>query len=158
MRKFEKISFKQFKNDIGDNEELYNNYSLPERKTKNAGGYDIASLMEFDLKPGDSIVVPTGVKYISEPDEILMIVIRSSLGFKQGIKLANQVGIVDADYYNNESNEGHIFLKLENTGKNTFSVKIGDRIAQGIFIKYLIADEEEILEERKGGIGSTDGK
>jgi dUTP pyrophosphatase len=73
--------------------------------------------------------------------------------------MANQVGIVDADYYNNESNEGHIFVKLENTGDKVFPIKIGDRVAQGIFIKYFtVTDEEDVTEERRGGFGSTGGK
>lgn len=156
MRKFEKISLEQFKKDIGNNKDLYNNYKLPIRKTKSSGGYDLFSLLDYELKPKESIVIPTGVKCLMQADEILMIVIRSSLGFKHGIKLANQVGIIDADYYNNEDNEGHIFIKIENTSDKIFSVKIGDAIAQGLFIKYgVVANEEEIKEERKGGIGST---
>lgn len=156
MRKFEKISLEQFKKDIGNNKDLYNNYKLPIRKTKSSGGYDLFSLLDYELKPKESIVIPTGVKCLMQADEILMIVIRSSLGFKHGIKLANQVGIIDADYYNNEDNEGHIFIKIENTSDKIFSVKIGDAIAQGLFIKYgVVTNEEEIKEERKGGIGST---
>ncbi len=156
MRKFEKISFKQFVKDIGENKELYENYSLPRRKTKNAGGYDIFSLIDYKLEPNKSVVIPTGMKYRSPEDEIFMVVIRSSLGFKHGIKLSNQVGIIDADYYNNENNEGHVLVKLENQSDKTFDIKIGDAIAQGIFIKYYtVDDEEEIIEERKGGIGST---
>ena len=159
MRKFEKVSFKQFKKDIVDDRELYDNYSLPMRKTKYSGGYDINSLINHELLPGESIVVPTGVKSTFKDDEILMVVIRSSLGFKYGIKLANQVGIIDADYYNNEDNEGHILVKLENTGKQMFKINIGDRIAQGIFVKYgIVNDEEEIENTRKGGIGSTSEK
>ncbi|MDD2208164.1 MAG: deoxyuridine 5'-triphosphate nucleotidohydrolase [Bacilli bacterium] len=156
MRKFEKISLKQFKKDIGNNQDLYNNYKLPIRKTKSSGGYDLFSLLDYELKPKDSIIIPTGVKCSMQADEILMIVIRSSLGFKHGIKLANQVGIIDADYYNNEDNDGHIFIKIENTSDKMFSIKVGDAIAQGLFIKYgVVANEEEIKEERKGGIGST---
>ena len=158
MRKFEKISFEQFKKDVADDLELYDSYLLPKRKTKKAGGYDIMSLINHELLPGESVIIPTGMKYISPDDEIFMIVIRSSLGFKYGIKMANQVGIIDADYYNNEGNEGHVLIKLENTGKEPLPIKIGDRIAQGIFIKYgVIDDEEEINEERKGGLGSTGG-
>ncbi len=156
MRKFEKISFNQFKKDVKDDKELYNIFSLPKRKTKYSGGYDIMALIEYELLPGESKVIPTGLKSIFPDDEFLMIVIRSSLGFKYGIKLANQVGIIDADYYNNEDNEGHILIKLENTGKDVFKINIGDRIAQGIFLKYnIIDDEEEIKNKRKGGIGSS---
>lgn len=156
MRKFEKISFKQFKKDIEDNKELYDNYSLPMRKTKKSGGYDIASLIDYELLPGESVIIPTGVKYLSPSDEVFIILIRSSLGFKHGIKLANQVGLIDADYYNNDDNEGHILLKLENTSKEAFKINKHDRVAQGIFLKYQTVDnEEEIKEERTGGIGSS---
>ncbi|MDD2409096.1 MAG: dUTP diphosphatase [Bacilli bacterium] len=156
MRKFEKISYKQFKKDIKDDKELYNSFFLPQRKTKYSAGYDIVSLIENELLPGDSIVIPTGFKCIFPEDEFLMIVIRCSLGIKYGIKLANQAGIIDADYYNNVDNEGHILVKLENTSKEPFKINIGDRIAQGIFIKYNIVDnEEEIKDIRKGGFGST---
>ncbi len=159
MRKFEKISFEQFKKDVSDDIKLYQSYLLPRRKTKNSGGYDIFSLIDYQLESGKSVIIPTGIKYISPPDEVFMILIRSSLGFKYGIKLANQVGLIDADYYNNETNEGHILLKLENTSKETFIIKQGDAIAQGVFIKYNIVDnEEEINTERTGGIGSTTGK
>lgn len=159
MRKFEKINFEQFKKDIEDNLELYNSFELPKRKTKNSGGYDIFSLIDYELKPKESVIVKTGVKSIFPDDEILMLVIRSSLGFKYGIRLVNQVGIVDSDYYSNESNDGHILVKLENRSEETFNIKKGDAIAQGIFIKYgIVDDEEEINEERKGGIGSTTGK
>ncbi len=156
MRKFEKISFEQFKKDISDDLELYNNYSLPRRKTKKAGAYDLNSLINYELLPGETVLIPTGIKYISPDDEIFLIVIRSSLGFKYGIKMRNQVGIIDADYYNNPQNEGHVLLKIENSSNEIFKINIGDAIAQGIFMKYYTVDnEEEITEERQGGIGST---
>lgn len=158
MRCFGKISFKEFKKTISNDEKLYNNYELPKRKTKNSAGYDIVSLIKYDLNPGESVLIPTGIKCRFPFNEVLIIVIRSSLGFKNGIKLVNQVGVIDSDYYNNEDNEGHIFVKIENTGKEVFKLNIGDRIAQGIFLKYNVIDnEEEIDTKRKGGIGSTNG-
>lgn len=158
MRKFEKISFKQFKKDVVDNKELYDNYLLPHRKTKSSGGYDILSLMNYELASGGSVVIPTGMKCLLPDDEILVIIIRSSLGFKHGIKLSNQVGVIDSDYYNNNDNEGHIFIKIENNSDNVFVLKNGDAVAQGIFLKYGTVDsEEEIKQTRKGGIGSTTG-
>lgn len=158
MRKFEKISFEQFKIDINSSRELYESYTLPKRKTRNSGGYDLCSLINYILPPGKSVVIPTGVKYISPTDEVLFIILRSSLGFKFGLKLANQVGVIDSDYYNNSDNEGHIFIKLENTSEKDFDIKIGAAVAQGVFIKYGVVDEEEeIMEIRKGGLGSTTG-
>ena len=92
-------------------------------------------------------------------DEVFNLYSRSSLGYKYDVCLVNSVGVIDADYYNNEDNEGHFKLKLINHGSKDFEVKFGDRIAQGIFMKYLtVDDEEEIKNKRKGGIGSTNKK
>ncbi len=156
MRKFEKVSLEEFKKSIGDNEELYNSYELPKRKTKHSAGYDFASLIEKNLEPGESVLIPTGVKCALNEDDVLLIVVRSSLGFKHNIRLVNQVGVIDADYYNNESNEGHIFIKLKNEGDHDYKIEVGSAIAQGIIVKYgAVDDEEEIQSERTGGIGST---
>jgi dUTP pyrophosphatase len=66
------------------------------------------------------------------------------------------VGIVDADYYDNDSNEGEIFFQLLNFGVKDVVIKKGERIGQGIFIPYLLADnDEQPTSERKGGFGST---
>lgn len=157
MRKFEKISYEQFKKDITDNEELYNSYELPKRKTKYSAGYDFISLIEKNLTPGESVLIPTGVKCSLNENDVLLIVVRSSLGFKHNIRLVNQVGVIDADYYNNESNEGHILIKLKNEGDHDYKIEIGSAIAQGLIINYNIIDnEEEINTVRTGGTGSTD--
>ena len=71
-----------------------------------------------------------------------MIVVRSSMGFKYNIRLVNQVGIIDFDYYNNQNNEGHIFIKIQNEGTETVKFKAGEAIAQGIFLKYLITKSD----------------
>ena len=155
-RYFEKISFQQFKNDIEDNKELYDEYSLPRRSTKYSAGYDFFSLYNFVLKPGEIKKIPTGVKVNMNTDEMMMLVVRSSMGFKYNIRMCNQIGIFESDYYNNPSNEGHAWLKLQNEGEEDFVVKKGDAICQGIFTKFLtVTNEEEIENERTGGIGST---
>ena len=156
MRKFEKISFEQFKKDICDDEKLYNNYTLPIRKTKYSAGYDFNSLIEKNLAPGESVLIPTGIKCSLNENDVLLIVVRSSLGFKHNIRVVNQVGVIDADYYNNESNEGHIFIKLQNEGDHDYLIERGSAIAQGIIINYEhVDDEEEITTTRSGGTGST---
>ena len=89
-------------------------------------------------------------------DEVLYLYSRSSMGYKYDVTLSNSVGVIDSDFYNNKDNEGHFKVKLINHGNKDFEVKIGDRIAQGVFMKYLtVDDEEEIINERIGGIGST---
>ena len=153
MRKFEKVSREVFERDIplGNYEELI----LPKRSTRRSAGYDFVSPISFVLKEGESIVIPTGIKVIMEEDEYLAIYIRSSLGFKYNLRMCNQVGIIDSDYYNNEENEGHIFVKIKNEGDKEVSINKGDRIVQGIFMKYLLTDDDMATGMRLGGIGST---
>ena len=156
MRKFEKISFKQFKKDIIDSKESYNSYNLPVRHTNCSAGYDFESILSFELQPGEIKKIPTGIKVQMNQDEMLMIVVRSSTGFKYNVRMCNQVGIIESDYYNNSSNEGHMWIALQNEGSEVFKVESGDRIAQGIFVKFLTVDEEEKIDnERNGGLGST---
>ena len=98
----------------------------------------------------------TGLKVAMNSDEVLYIYSRSSQGYKYNVCLINSVGVIDSDFYNNPDNEGHFSIKLVNLGENDFEVKIGDKIGQGVFMKYLtVDDEEEIKGKRKGGIGST---
>ena len=124
-------------------------FPMPARKTRTSAGYDICV-------PQD-VALPTGVKAYMQDDEFLGVHIRSSMAVKNGLRLINNVGIIDADYYNNPDNEGHIMLALENTGLQPLVLKKGERIAQGIFYKYLTTDDDKETEkaERGGGFGST---
>ena len=142
MRKFEKISFEQFKKDISDDIELYNVFRMPARETIGAAGYDFFSLSDFVIKPGETKKLPTGVKVLMENDEFLAIVVKGGQGFSYNVRLINQVGVVDKDFYNNPGNEGHIWIGLKNEGNKDYVVNKGDGIAQGIFIKYLITDDD----------------
>ncbi len=156
MRKLEKISFKQFKKDICDDENLYLSYNIPRRHTKNSAGYDFEAIETYTMKPMDIVKIPTGIKVQMNSDEMLMIVVRSSMGFKYNLRMCNQVGIIESDYYNNDSNEGHMWIALQNEGKETLVIEKGERFAQCIFVKFLKVDDEELIEnERKGGLGST---
>lgn len=145
MRDFEKISFKQFCKDVCFDKNLYDNYKLPIRDSKLTAGYDIFLLEDLEIKPNEIVKLPTGIKSYFQGDEVLLIVIRSSMGFKYNIRLVNQVGVIDADYYNNQNNEGHIFIKIQNEGKETINFKAGEAIAQGIFLKYLITKSDADL-------------
>ena len=115
------------------------------RDSKRTAGYDIYLLEDIELKPNDIVKLPTGIKSYFNDDEVLLIVVRSSIGFKYNIRLVNQVGVIDADYYNNIDNEGHIFIKIQNEGKETIIFKAGDAIVQGIFIKYLTTKSDKNL-------------
>lgn len=160
-RGFEKIKYDEFvKAFFGKVEYLdktYQEYPLPKRATKNSAGYDFFSLFDFTLPPGESIVIPTGVKAYMPRGEFLAIYIRSGHGIKYGIVLKNQVGIIDQDYYNNEQNDGHIMIALTNFGHQNWVIHKGEAIAQGIFQKFLLADDDSFTSgaQRIGGIGST---
>lgn len=153
MRKFEKISKSEFLKDVPDAN--YDDIILPKRSTLNSSGYDFYSVISFTLNPGERRVIPTGIKVSMNSNEFLSIYIRSSLGFKWNIRMCNQVGIIDADYYNNSENEGHIFVCLMNEGDKVLEIKKGDRIVQGIFMPFLITDDDKTTDIRMGGIGST---
>lgn len=143
MRKFEKISFEQFKKDIKDDKDLYDSYLLPKRETMHAAAYDFFALFDYTLKPGEIKKIPTGIKVIMEEDDALLLLDRSSMGFNYNVRMCNQVGVIDADYYNNSSNEGHMWIKIQNEGKDDYVVKKGDGMCQGMFIKYLKVDDED---------------
>ena len=153
MRKFEKISEKEFLKDVSNGN--YEDILLPKRSTKNSAGYDFYSLYDITIKPNEIVKIPTGIKVCMNENEFLGIFIRSSLGFKYNIRMCNQVGIIDADYYNNKDNEGHIFVCLQNHGDKDFVIKKGDRFVQGIFMPFLITDDDNTTSRRIGGIGST---
>lgn len=154
MKKFEKISFEQFMHDV-NLEPLYNTVELPVRGTKNSAGYDIKAVGHYILNPGEVIKIPTGLKVCMEPDEVFLMFIRSSIATKHDVVLTNNVGVIDADYYNNSDNEGHFWIVLRNNSKEVFEINNGDRLCQGIFVKYGITDDDTCSTEREGGFGST---
>ena len=129
--------------------------NLPTRKTTESAGYDIECAEAVTLEPGQVVLVPTGIKAFMAYDEYLAIHIRSSMAIKRHLALVNSTGIIDSDYYNNEDNEGHIMIALLNYGKETVSLEKGERVAQGIFSKYLITNDDDATGIRTGGIGST---
>lgn len=132
-------------------------FPLPVRKTRFSAGYDFYLPEETVLEPGTLTMVATGVKAYMQAGEFLGMHIRSSIAVKKHIILMNSVGIIDADYYNNKDNEGHIMLALYNMGQASVKLPKGERIAQGIFYNYLLADEDNLEEKavRGGGFGST---
>lgn len=133
----------------------FNNIALPTRKTTGSAGYDFSTIEDLVIKPGEIVLAKTGVKAYMQDDEVLKIYPRSSLAVKKKVNLANNVGIIDSDYFENEDNDGHIMIPLHNFGSDTITIKNGERIAQGIFQKYLVADKDEADAIRSGGFGST---
>ena len=130
---------------------------LPERRTAGSAGYDLEAAEPVSIAPGGCALVPTGLKAYMEPDEVLQLHIRSGMAIRHKLTLMNSVGIIDADYYNSAENEGHILVAFRNHGSETVQIAKGSRIAQGIFMKYLLADGDMEGQGglRQGGFGST---
>ena len=135
------------------------NINLPERKTKYSAGYDIEAAEDCVVpafKPGmNPTLIKTGIKAYMQDDEMLCLYNRSSNPKKKGLVMANSVGIIDKDYYGNPDNDGHIMFAFYNFKDTDTEIKKGECIGQGIFQKYLIADEDNAEGERQGGFGST---
>ena len=148
MRKFEYI--KAIKKD----------FDLPKRSTKKSAGYDFINPIKVEIPPyklGDNpIMVRTGIKVKMEDDEFLMLVNRSSNPKKKKLVIPNSVGIIDADYYGNQDNDGEMFFGFYNLSNETIILNAGDKLGQGIFMKYgkTVDDISEGI--RNGGFGSTD--
>ncbi|MCR5558890.1 dCTP deaminase domain-containing protein [Schwartzia sp. (in: firmicutes)] len=130
---------------------------LPARKTAASAGYDIEAAEERVLAPHEVTIVPTGIKAYMQENEYLGIHVRSGFSARNNVSFINSQGIIDADYYNNEDNEGHIMLAFHNHGDKPVLVEKGMRVAQGIFYSYLTVDGDEAGhgEKRRGGMGST---
>ncbi len=142
--------------------EIVNEYKgkdihLPVRKTSLSAGYDLESADDVLILPHTVGLIPTGLKAYMQPDEYLGVHIRSGLSIKYNLSLPNSQGIIDADYYDNPANEGHILIAIANHSNQPFAVTKGMRIAQAIFYKYLVTDSDatELHEPRAGGLGST---
>ena len=157
IAKFQKVSWEQFlegwKDAFPNTEEekireIYDGIRLPRRAPAGSAGYDFFSPVDFELKPGETLKMPTGIRALIEPDWVLKIYPRSGLGFKYRLQLNNTVGIIDSDYYNSD-NEGHIFIKITNDSNTGF--------AQGIFLEYGITVDDDATAVRNGGMGSTTG-
>ena len=136
-----------------------NNINLPERKTKYSAAYDLEAAedtvipaFKMGMKP---TLIKTGLKAYMMPDEVLIIVPRSSGPKKQGILFPHSMGVIDKDYYGNEDNDGHIFVQCINIKDEDVIIKKGEAVAQAIFQKYLMIDGDNAEGIRKGGFGST---
>ncbi|GBD65407.1 dUTP diphosphatase [Tetragenococcus halophilus] len=148
---------------------------LPQRATHHSAGYDFEAAEEVVIpsiwkqlltrKINDNttteknitpVLVPTGIKAYMMEDEFLQLANRSSNPLKRFLLVANGVGIIDSDYYNNSENEGHIMFQFSNFGLKDRVIKKGERIGQGIFLPFLKADQDQTTHDRTGGLGSSD--
>ena len=153
IAKFYKVSLEQFEKAVGkeDLKEILDKITLPVRATAGSAGYDFITPFDVTLNPGESIVIPTGIRCKIQKDWVLQIYPRSGLGFKYRCQLANTVGIIDSDYFNSD-NEGHIMIKITNDSKDgkVLELKAGDRFCQGIFVEYGITYDDDVTSERNG--------
>ena len=127
---------------------------LPTRATKSSIAYDFYSPVDIKIDPMRSVMIWTDVKAHFNADEALLINVRSSMG-KQPVMIANTQGWIESDYYSNPDNDGNIGIRLFNLGDDPYYITAGERIAQGMFIKYLTADNGNTDNVRQGGFGST---
>lgn len=130
---------------------------LPQRSTEQAAGYDFYSPVSVTIGPHQWGMVRTHVKARMAADDVLLIFPRSSMGIKKHMMLSNTVGVIDSDYYNNPDNEGNIIVGIYNYGNTEQHIAVGEKIAQGIFLKFGITADDftAAKSERRGGIGST---
>ena len=128
---------------------------LPERSTKGSAGYDFFALGHHIIEPHSIKLIHTGIKAQIDNGYYLQLAVRSSTPFKKGLILANGIGIIDADYYNNLDNEGHIMFQVYNITDEDVFIANGEKIGQGVFIKYAITNDDTAEGERLGGFGST---
>ena len=146
-RGFEEVSMEMRKNT--------KNAIFPERGTKAAAGYDFSTPLSVIIPAKNKEIIWTNIKAYMQEDEVLLIYVRSSFGIIKGLTLANGTGVIDADYHNSCENEGNIGICLLNNTDQDISLQEGERIAQGVFMSYLISDNGNSGCNRKGGIGSS---
>lgn len=185
MSHFEKVSYKRWKADCGikglpDKElrEWYDAIRLPKQATASSAACDFFMPFNLNFEAGSRFRIATGIRWVTDKgnktdegdrgdagsvcsslcgdrEKVLLIVPRSGLGFRYGIRLTNTVGVIDADYCDSE-NEGHIIISLDNPSGQSVELPEGRAFAQGIVVKYEIPSGAESEENRTGGFGSTD--
>lgn len=133
------------------------NIELPEYATDGSAGMDLRACLDkaLVLVPGETILIPTGLAiYVADPQLAAVILPRSGLGHKHGIVLGNLVGLIDSDY------QGQLFVSCWNRSSNPFTIEVGERIAQLVFIpvvqaKWGIVTEFDTSQRGTGGFGHT---
>lgn len=171
IAKFEKISLYQFKKDLHnlnyrlnvinycdgyDFEAAYKNIKLPCRATIGSAGYDFFNPYDrINVNPNSSIFIPTGIKCRIQDGWWLGIFPKSSFGLKYKATLSDTISVIDGDYYNNITNEGHIFIELHNNSDQILTINKNQSYIQGIFLPYGLTEDDNVSRIRTGGFGST---
>lgn len=131
--------------------------ALPTYATDGSAGLDLRACLEeaITLNPGETFLIPTGLAiYIGDPKMAAIILPRSGLGHKHGIVLGNLVGLIDSDY------QGQLFVSCWNRGNQAFTIEIGERIAQLVFVpviqtEFECVEEFHASERGSGGFGHS---
>ena len=155
MARFEKISKENFYKHYDPNKFKWDDLKLPKRATVASAGYDFYMPFEADLQPNETLMVPTGICVSLDAFTFLMLVPRSGLGAKKRLRLNNDVGIIDPDYYHS-SNGGHIMAYITNEGNENIHLEKGQAFMQGIIVPFTITCDDDTTAKRDGGFGSTD--
>ena len=165
MSHFEKVTFEQWKADCGIKglsddmlKKWFDAIKLPKQATSASAGCDFFMPFNLNFEGGSSFKIATGVRWVCEDgdrDKVLLIVPRSGLGFRYGIRLSNTVGVIDADYCDSD-NQGHIIISLVNPSDVAVPLEEGKPFAQGIVVRYEVPEGAGSGEARNGGFGSTD--
>lgn len=129
---------------------------LPKRSTQHSAGYDFVAAETITIDPGTIKLVPTNVKAYMQEGEVLYLYDRSSNPRKRGIVLSNSVGVIDKDYYGNPDNDGNIHAQFTNITNDVVTIEKGTAMMQGVFMPFLLADDDNASGVRVGGFGSTD--
>ena len=129
---------------------------IPTYGTLDSAGADIYALLddEINIKPDETVVIPTGLAMAIPKGYVGLIYARSSLGTKKGLAPANKVGVIDADY------RGEIKVVLYNQSNKVQTIAPNERIAQIVITPFLQANFNEVeeldeTERGQGGFGST---
>ncbi len=134
-----------------------NEIALPEYATAGSAGMDLRAALEktTTIKPGETLLIPTGLSiYVEDPNMAAVVLPRSGLGHKHGIVLGNLVGLIDSDY------QGQLFVSCWNRGTKSFTIEVGDRIAQLVIVPVIQVDFEvvenfESTHRGAGGFGHS---
>lgn len=127
--------------------------TLPTRGSRNSMAYDFYANDNYNILPNQIAKIWTDVKAYMGENECLILNVRSSMGGK--FMLANTLGWIDGDYFDNESNDGNIGVFLKNISDKPILISKGERIAQGAFFNFLVSDNGNTDNERVGGFGSS---
>jgi len=132
-------------------------FPLPHYATAGSAGMDLRACLDesLEISPGETILIPTGIAiHVGDPSLAAVLLPRSGLGHKHGIVLGNLVGLIDADY------QGQVFVSCWNRGQAPFTIEIGERIAQMVFVPvtqvtFDIVDEFDVSKRGAGGFGHS---